>query len=169
MLGVAVGGPLARRWRGSLRAPVPSPEKLADSGGAGGGQADVNLRVELTAAGLDAGPATIAWHLERHHQLRVSVSTIRRRLLAAGLIAPDPKKRPRSSYTRFEATVPNECWQSDFTHWRLGDGSGCEILTWLDDHARYALSVTAHRAVSGPPWSTASAKPQASMATPPPC
>ena len=128
------------------RRPKSSPTRVAPEVA----ERIVNLRVELTAAGLDAGPATIAWHLERHHQLRVSVSTIRRRLLAAGLIAPEPKKRPRSSYIRFEATVPNECWQSDFTHWRLGDGSGCEILTWLDDHARYALSVTAHRAVSGP-------------------
>jgi transposase InsO family protein len=110
----------------------------------------VNLRVELAAAGLDAGPETIAWHLANRHQLTVSVSTIRRRLLAAGLIAPEPKKRPRSSYIRCEATVPNECWQSDFTHWRLADGSGCEILTWLDDHARYALSVTAHQPVTGP-------------------
>ena len=39
------------------------------------------------------------------------------------------------------ADLPNECWQSDVTHWRLADGSHSEILTWLDDHARYALSV----------------------------
>src|SRR5206468_12492441 len=41
-----------------------------------------------------------------------------------------------------------ECWQSDFTLWRLAAGTGTEILTWLDDHARYALSVTAHRRVT---------------------
>jgi transposase len=41
----------------------------------------VNLRVELAGAGLDAGPATIAWHLEHHHGVVVSISTIRRRLL----------------------------------------------------------------------------------------
>jgi transposase InsO family protein len=110
----------------------------------------VNLRVELAAAGLDDGPETIAWHLANRHQLTVSVSTIRRRLLAAGLIAPEPKKRPRSSYIRFESAIPNECWQSDFTHWRLADGCDTEILTWLDDHARYALSVTAHQPVTGP-------------------
>src|SRR4029450_12505760 len=63
---------------------------------------------------------------------------------------PEPKKRPRTSYIRFEADLPNECWQSDFTHWRLADGTDSEILTWLDDHARYALSVTAHRHVTGP-------------------
>jgi transposase InsO family protein len=110
----------------------------------------VNLRVELAAAGLDAGPETIAWHLANRDQLTVSTSTIRRRLLAAGLIAPEPKKRPRSSYIRFQSAVPNECWQSDFTHWRLADGYDTEILTWLDDHARYALSVTAHQPVTGP-------------------
>jgi len=109
----------------------------------------VNLRRSLTAQGLDAGPATIAWHLERHHQITVSISTVRRRLLAAGLITPEPRKRPRSSYIRFQADLPNETWQSDFTHWRLNDGTDIEILTWLDDHSRYALSVTAHHPVTG--------------------
>jgi transposase InsO family protein len=109
----------------------------------------VNLRVELAGKGLDAGPATIAWHLEGVG-ITVSAATIRRRLLAAGLIVAEPKKRPRSSYVRFQADLPNECWQSDFTHWRLADGADCEILTWLDDHARYALSVTVHRHVTGP-------------------
>lgn len=109
----------------------------------------VNLRGQLVADGLDAGPETIRWHLERHHAITVSISTIRRRLLTAGLITPSPRKRPRSSYIRFQADLPNECWQSDFTHWRLADGTDVEILTWLDDHSRYALSVTAHTPVTG--------------------
>ena len=109
----------------------------------------VNLRQDLTARGLDAGPVTIAWHLRTHHQLTVSVSTIRRRLMAAGLIIANPKKRPKASYIRFVADLPNETWQADFTHWRLVDGTDTEILTWLDDHSRYALSLTAHRPVTG--------------------
>lgn len=32
----------------------------------------------------------------------------------------------------------------------LASGAGTEILTWLDDHSRYALRITAHRRVSGP-------------------
>jgi len=48
------------------------------------------------------------------------------------------------------AEQPNERWQADFTHWWLADGTHVEILNWLDDHARYALSVTAHRRVTGP-------------------
>ena len=110
----------------------------------------VNLRIELTEQGLDAGPHTIAWHLEDRWGHTVSISTIRRRLVDAGLVTPEPKKRPKSSYIRFEAELPNECWQSDFTHWRLADGTDTEILVWIDDHSRYALSVTAHRPVTGP-------------------
>ena len=109
----------------------------------------VNLRVALTGEGLDGGPETIAWHLKRHHAIEVSVSTIRRRLVAAGLIEPAPKKRPKSSYIRFEADLPNETWQSDFTHYRLQDSTDTEILVWIDDHSRYALSVTAHDHVTG--------------------
>lgn len=108
----------------------------------------VRLRVELAAKGLDAGPDTIAWHLLHHHDLTVSPATISRHLTRAGLVDPSPKKRPKSSYTRFEASTPNECWQSDFTHYRLTDGTGIEILTWLDDCTRYAIHVTAHRTVT---------------------
>ncbi len=40
-------------------------------------------------------------------------------------------------------------WQSDFTHWRLADGSDAEILNWLDDHSRYLLTATVHQPVTG--------------------
>lgn len=110
----------------------------------------VKLRHALVGAGLDAGPDTIHWHLEHHHATTVSVSTVARTLTRAGLVTPEPKKRPRSSYIRFEADQPNECWQSDFTHYPLADGTDTEILTWLDDHSRYALSITAHQPVTGP-------------------
>jgi transposase InsO family protein len=65
------------------------------------------------------------------------------------LVTPEPKKRPKSSYRRFQADQPNECWQSDFTHWQLADGSGVEIINWLDDHSRYLLASRAYRRVSG--------------------
>lgn len=113
------------------------------------GERIVELRLELTGKGLDAGPVTIAWHLEQEGLRVPSTSTIRRVLHAEGLIDPEPRKRPRSSYRRFVADQPNECWQSDFTHWTLADGTGVEILNWLDDHSRFLLSSTAHAAVSG--------------------
>ena len=105
------------------------------------------LRRQLTATGLDAGPETIRWHLSHHHGIEVSVSTIRRHLVAAGLVTPEPRKRPKSSYVRFEAALPNEMWQTDMCHWRLADGTGAEILSFIDDCSRCALSVSAHRSV----------------------
>jgi transposase InsO family protein len=110
----------------------------------------IATRNDLVAQGLDAGAHTIAWHLEHHHHITVSTASIWRHLRRAGLITPEPKKKPKSSYIRFEADQPNECWQSDFTHWRLADGSDIEILVWLDDHSRFLLSLTAHRPVTGP-------------------
>jgi transposase InsO family protein len=115
----------------------------------------VRLRKRLSEQGLDAGPDTIAWHLRQHHQLAVSRATISRYLTAHGLVTPQPKKRPRSSYVRFQAALPNQTWQADFTHYRLTHPGGtpgpdAEVLTWLDDHSRYALHVSAHAPVTGP-------------------
>jgi transposase InsO family protein len=116
----------------------------------------VRLRKELTEDGLDAGPETIGWHLHHHHHgHRVSPSTISRYLTRAGLVVPEPNKRPKSSYTRFEASMPNQTWQSDFTHYRLTGRDGrpgrdVEIISWLDDCTRYALHVSAHHRVTGP-------------------
>ena len=110
----------------------------------------VDLRLSLSAQGLDAGAETIAWHLEHHHDLQVSRATINRTLVRQGLVTPAPAKRPRSSFVRFEAEQPNELWQADFTHYPLAGGEDCEVLCWLDDHARRALSVTAHQRVTGP-------------------
>jgi transposase InsO family protein len=129
----------SRRPKTSPRATAPDTVELI-----------IRLRKELAGQGLDAGPQTIAWHLEQHHQLKVSPATVSRCLTRHGLVTPDPSKRPKSSYIRFAAEMPNECWQADFTHYPLAGGADTEILTWLDDHSRYALSVTAHKRVTGP-------------------
>ena len=145
---------LVARWRAEgdaafqarSRRPGSSPSKVSDETV----ELVVNLRSELSAQGLDAGPHTVCWHLQQRHQITVSPSTVRRRFVERGLVEPNPKKRPKSSYVRFQADLPNQMWQSDFTHWRLADGSTTEIITWLDDHSRCALSVTVHRRITGP-------------------
>jgi transposase InsO family protein len=109
---------------------------------------------------LDAGAQTIAWHLAEQHQLTVSEATIWRKLQQAGLITPEPKKKPKTAYRSFAAELPNQMWQVDFTHYRLTrpdgtPGADAEILCFLDDHSRYALSVTCHRRVTGPAVVTA--------------
>jgi transposase InsO family protein len=143
---------LARYRDGGLDAVEPRSRRPASNSAATPDavrQQIVELRLQLTKDGLDAGPVTIAWHLEQQGHRPPSTSTIRRVLHAAGLVVPEPRKRPRSSYHRFVAAQPNECWQSDFTHWRLADGSDVEILNWLDDHSRYLLGCTAHTPVTG--------------------
>lgn len=115
----------------------------------------LRLRKQLEESGLDAGADTLGWHLEHHHQTTLSRATINRILTRAGAVTPDPSKRPKSSYIRFEADQPNETWQSDFTHYRLTrpdgrPGADTEIITWLDDHSRYALHMSAHTRVTAP-------------------
>ena len=128
------------------RRPKTSPTAISDQ------TADliVQLRKDLAGQGLDAGPDTIRWHLTQHHDITVSSATISRYLTRAGLVTPEPKKRPRASYLRFQAAMPNETWQSDFTHYRLTTGIDVEILTWLDDCTRYAIRVTTHARVTTP-------------------
>jgi transposase InsO family protein len=125
---IPIRSALPRRWRsGSSRYAASSPRQ-----------------------GLDHGPQTIGWHLEQQHLPVPSTSTIRRILVAAGLVTAEPRKRPKSSYRRFEADQPNECWQSDFTHWQLADGAGVEIINWLDDHSRYLLASRVYPRITGP-------------------
>jgi transposase InsO family protein len=128
------------------RRPASNPRAVSDAVIA----AIVQLREKLTNDGLDAGPVTLQWHLAQAGLPVPSTSTIRRILHHHGLITPQPRKRPRSSYHRFEAAQPNQCWQSDFTHWQLADGTDVEILNWLDDHSRFLLATTAYRRVAGP-------------------
>lgn len=109
----------------------------------------IRLRTHLLAQGLDAGAASIAWHLREAKLHTPAHSTIWRILKAEGLVTPQPKKRPKAYIQRFEAVQPNETWQSDFTHWHLSDGSDVEIINWLDDHSRLLLSCTVFKAITG--------------------
>ena len=144
---------LLRRYReGGLEAVDPRSRRPRSNPGRTPGQVReriIALRTELTAQGLDAGPVTIAWHLEREGLHAPSTSTVRRILHAAGLVVPEPRKRPRSSWHRFEADAPVEVWQSDVTHWHLADGTEVEVCSWLDDHSRYLLGATAFERVDG--------------------
>jgi transposase InsO family protein len=122
---------IAPRSRAAKTIPHRTPEDLQDE--------IVALRKELTELGVDAGAVTIAYHLSTRHDQVPSVSTIWRVLRRRGFVTPQPHKRPRSSWVRFEAKLPNECWQSDVTHWRLSGGAQVEIVNFIDDHSRLAV------------------------------
>jgi transposase InsO family protein len=97
----------------------------------------VEMRKRLAEEGLDAGAATIRWHLGRNETVRPpSEATIWRVLVRRGFVVPEPRKRPKASLRRFEAAAPNELWQIDATDWALADGSEVEIVNILDDHSR---------------------------------
>jgi transposase InsO family protein len=100
----------------------------------------VALRKELLDLGVDAGAQTIHYHLRSRHEQVPSVSTIWRVLRRRGFVTPQPHKRPRSSWVRFEAQLPNECWQSDVTHWWLAGGAEVQIVNVIDDHSRLAVA-----------------------------
>jgi len=106
-------------------------------------------RKHLDDQGLDAGAHTIAYHLDLELGSAPAISTIWKILVRNGLVVATPRKRPRSSYTRFEASQPNETWQTDFTHWKLRNGRGIEILNFLDDHSRLLIACTATYVTTG--------------------
>jgi transposase InsO family protein len=112
----------------------------------------VRLRKTLTKRGLDAGADTIATHLATDPSITnvPAISTIWRILKRRGFVTPQPHKRPRSSWKRFEAELPNQCWQADVTHWHLAAGGGVEILNIIDDHSRLAIASLARRTIGGP-------------------
>ncbi|GAA4486448.1 hypothetical protein GCM10023191_012610 [Actinoallomurus oryzae] len=58
------------------RRPKTSPAAID----AGTVELIIRIHKELSEQGLDAGPETIAWHLEHHHQRKVSRATISRYL-----------------------------------------------------------------------------------------
>jgi transposase len=122
---------LQRRSRRPLRSPNRTAKDIEDE--------VITLRKELERDGYEAGAATIAFHLQQRHGVSPSVSTIWRILSARGFVTPQPHKRPKSSYVRFQAEQPNERWQLDITHWALPDGTDVEILNILDDHSRLCL------------------------------
>jgi transposase InsO family protein len=121
------------------RRPHASPQRTSQATE----DAIVALRKSLAEAGLDAGAETIAWHLRRQTGGSPSVATIWRILSRRGFVTPQPHKRPRSSWRRFAADLPNELWQADITHWPLAGGSDAEILNIIDDHSRLLAGSTA--------------------------
>jgi transposase len=83
-------------------------------------QAIIDLRGSLAEQGLDNGAHTIAWHLTEQGLKTPATSTIWRILKNAGLVQPQPKKKPHAY-----------------------------ILNWLDDHSRFLLSCKAFKPVTG--------------------
>ena len=118
------------------RRPKTSPTRIADL------YEDeiVRIRKELAEEGFDAGAETIHFHMATPGRQVPSVSTIHRVLVARGFVTPEPHKRPKSSWKRFVAEFPNECWQADVTHVEVAEGVVYEVLNIIDDHSRLCVA-----------------------------
>lgn len=124
------------------RRPLSTPGRTAASTE----EVVLRLRKQLDEDGRDNGPQSIRWALESSSaavDVIPSRATIWRILQRHGLINPQPRKRPKSATTRFTYARPNECWQSDWTEWKLADSTRAAIAGTLDDHSRYLPALAA--------------------------
>jgi hypothetical protein len=101
---------LVARWRRDgdsafeprSRRPMTSPTAIGDTTV----ELIVTLRRRLDAQGLDAGADTIRWHLDTHHQLRVSRATIDRTCNAKGSSRPNHTSGPGRPTSASKPTSP---------------------------------------------------------------
>lgn len=105
----------------------------------------LKVRVWLQDNGLDAGPLSVAARMRRWGLQPPSRATLARVFTAAGVVRPEPRKRPRAANRRFVYPAPNCCWQIDAMEWSLADGSRCVVFQVIDDHSRLALASLAAR------------------------
>jgi hypothetical protein len=56
---------------------------------------------------------------------------------------------PKSAHPTSHTERSNDCWQCDVTLYPLAGGARTDILVWVDAHAHYVPSVTAHDQVTG--------------------
>lgn len=87
------------------------------------------------------GPLRLAHELARSGVVPVpSRMSVYRVLVRHGLIEPQPRKRPRDSYRRWERDEPMALWQLDIVGGVfLADGTEAKIVTGVDDHSRYCV------------------------------
>lgn len=102
------------------------------------------VRLRKTLRG-DKGADIIAFNLTKNGFVAPTARTIHRILVREGLVVPEPKKRPRSSWKRFEFDLPNACWQIDATEWQLANGTKVMIMDVLDDHSRVSIAAVVGR------------------------
>lgn len=98
------------------------------------------FRISLAEAGYDDGPRSIKWSLVHNDypaNLIPSTSRIAQYLHDNQLTRLNPKKRPNTSYKRFQKEFANELWQLDGFGYTLPDGQTVTIIQIVDDATRF--------------------------------
>ena len=70
-------------------------------------------------------------------------ATVHKIMKRHGLVVPEPKKRPKSSYRRFAYARPRDCYQIDATQVRLAGGATVVVFEVLDDCTRTLVATLA--------------------------
>ena len=101
---------------------------------------------ELKRSEPQSGVKRISQMLKRLFCLQASPETVRRHLKKAGLATPKVKarKKPEEPERRFEASTPNQMWQSDITYYPI-QGKMAYIVGFIDDNSRYITSLGVYR------------------------
>jgi putative transposase len=108
----------------------------------------VRLRGQLAPDnGADAiiaalGPVAAAQDWAAHGWAVPHRSTVNKILKREGLVRPEPRKRPRSSFRRFAYARPRDCYQIDATEIKLAGGSAVTVFEVLDDCTRLLAAAT---------------------------
>jgi transposase InsO family protein len=99
------------------------------------------LVCELRRAHPRWGPARLAHELARKGVEPVpSPATLSRILARNGLVVAAGRRRPRSSYQRWEREQPMQLWQLDIMGGvLLTDGRELKLISGIDDHSRFAV------------------------------
>lgn len=139
------------KWRGRFaaegptgllprsRRPRSSPTRTLEAVVA----AIMAARAELIEQGWDSGALSIYYWMLAAGQDPPAARTVHRILVRHGLVTPQPKKRRRSSYRRFQFPASDDCWQIDAFEYRLADGTVVVIFELKDDCSRYLLDALA--------------------------
>lgn len=100
----------------------------------------VTVRKRLADQGLDHGPVTVAHEMRLLGVQAPAVSTLARIFTRRGMVTPQPQKKPKTAWRRFEFAMVHECWQLDAFDWFLADGSSVAIFQLLDDKSRVLVA-----------------------------
>ncbi|WP_141961744.1 IS481 family transposase [Actinoallomurus bryophytorum] len=104
--------------------------------------AEVEVLVcELRRAHPRWGPARLAHELQRSGVEPVpSQATLSRILTRNNLVIPTGRRRPRSSYQRWERDEPMQLWQLDIMGGvMLVDGRELKLISGIDDYSRFIV------------------------------
>ena len=132
---------LRPRSRRPVTSPASTPPQMVEL--------ITTARAELAAEGWDNGALSIRNRLLREGHQPPSWRTIHRVLVREGLVVPQPRKRPRSSYRRFEVPAPDDCWQIDSFGYLLAGGEPVVVFEVKDDCSRTQIANLAWTAEDG--------------------